>query len=406
MKILYLTREFPPHVYGGAGVHIGYLAREMARLASVEVRCFGDQQESRGADSPLVHGFEEWRQALQPADSRIKKALGPVSVNLAMAARPVDADLVHCHTWYSLLAGLWIKILFDIPLVATTHSLEPLRPWKEEQLGRGYQLSSWIEKTALQAADAVIAVSHETRREVLECYHLDPAKVRVIYNGVDTKMFQPSDSVAVLRKYGVPADRPYLLFVGRITRQKGVIHLVRALRHVNPELQAVLCAGAPDTDEIARQMETEVTRLQNERQGVYWIREMVPVPDLVRLYSGAALFVCPSIYEPFGIINLEAMASGCPVVASKVGGIPEAVADGETGLLVPFESRGAPSFEPVNPEAFSKDLAATVNRLFDDKTLREKMSKAGRRRVETRFSWKAIAGQTLDLYRSLYDQRL
>lgn len=300
-----------------------------------------------------------------------------------------------------MMGGVWTKILYSSRLVITTHSLEPLRPWKEEQLGRGYQLSRWIEKTALEAADAVVAVSQVTRQEVLQCYDLDPEKVHVIYNGIDVETFRPVDPHEVLQESGIPSGQPYLLFVGRITRQKGVIHLVRALHHVDRELAAVLCAGAPDTEEIGREMEEAVRALQAVRPNVYWIREMQPIPKLVAFYSGAALFVCPSIYEPFGIINLEAMATGCPVVASKVGGIPEVVEDGKTGLLVPFESRGLPDFEPRDPDGFARDLTAAINRLYRDPETRRRMAQAGRRRAVEKFSWRQIARQTLELYTSL-----
>jgi glycogen synthase len=401
MKILLLSREYPPHVYGGAGVHVEHLARELAKLADVEVRCFGKQRDAGGGGRPAVRGFEPWDQALSELDGRLRKAVEPLTVNIAMAGVPADAAVVHCHTWYSMMGGLWMKTLHGMPLVITTHSLEPLRPWKEEQLGRGYHLSRWIEKTAMESADAVIAVSEGTRKEVLECYRVDPARVRVIYNGIDLDVFRKKDPRPTLEKYGVPAGRPYLLFVGRITRQKGVVHLVRALEHVTPGLDAVLCAGAPDTEEIAREMESAVAALQGKRPGVRWIREMVPVPDLAGFYSGAEMFVCPSIYEPFGIINLEAMACGCPVVASRVGGIPEAVADGETGALVPFESRGGADFEPRDPERFARDLAEAINRLHANEGLRRRMGEAGRRRVEERFSWTQIARRTLDLYEEL-----
>ncbi len=401
MKILYLSREYPPYTYGGAGVHVEHLAREMAALADVEVRCFGDQKLEQSEGTPSVTGYSPWTEALGNTDPRLKKALGPVSINLAVAADPVDADIVHCHTWYSMLGGLWVKLLYGIPLVITTHSLEPLRPWKEEQLGRGYDLSSWIEGTAIRAADAVIAVSEGTRREILDVYGIDPSRVHVIYNGVNLDVFKPTDPGPALEKYQISGQQPYLLFVGRITRQKGVIHLVRALDHVERNVQVVLCAGEPDTEQIGREMADAVRVLQTRRTGVHWIREMVPIEDRVRLYSGAELFVCPSIYEPFGIINLEAMASGCPVVASKVGGIPEAVADGETGTLVSFESQAAPNFEPVDPDRFSRDLAAAINRLLQDHELRARMRAAGRHRVENLFSWSAIAQDTLRLYQEL-----
>jgi glycogen synthase len=401
MKILHLSREYPPYIYGGAGVHVEHLTRELTKLAEVEVRCFGDQDIAGSKAQPDVKGLKDWSEALHRADPVLRKSLSPVSVNLAAAAIPTDANLVHCHTWYSMLGGLWIKILYDIPLVITTHSLEPLRPWKEEQLGRGYQLSKWIERTAIQAADAVIAVSDETRSEILDCYDLDPSKIHVIHNGVDTEIFSPSEASPVLRKYGISEDRPYLLFVGRITRQKGVVHLVRALGDVSQGIQTVLCAGAPDTEEIKLEMEKEVRRLQKNRPDVHWIREMVPVADLVRFYSGASLFVCPSIYEPFGIINLEAMATGCPVVASRVGGIPEAVANEETGLLVPLDSLGPPSYEPRDPALFSRDLAGAINRLLEDANLRHRMGQAGMRRVQEHFSWKVIARETFHLYEEL-----
>lgn len=401
MKILILTREYPPHVYGGAGVHVEHLAAELAKLVDVEVRCFGSQSAPGAPGRPEVRGFAPWREAFGSLDARLRKALEPLSVDLAMAGAPTDADVVHCHTWYADMAGVWMQILYGLPLVVTLHSLEPLRPWKEDQLGRGYHLSRWIERTAVEAADRVIAVSEGSRREILECYRVDPERVRVIHNGIDTQVFRKVDPSETLRKYGIPADRPYLLFVGRIVAQKGVLHLVRAIRHVDPEIQAVLCAGEPDTPEIARAMEREARSLQSERPGVHWIQEMVPIPDLVRLYSGAAVFVCPSIYEPFGIVNLEAMACGCPVVASRVGGIPEAVADGETGILVPFESRGGTDFEPKDPEGFSRDLAEAVNRLFRDERTRRAMGEAGRRRVEERFSWTSVAQKTAELYGEL-----
>jgi glycogen synthase len=401
MKILHLSREYPPYTYGGAGVHVEHLTQELARLAQVEVRCFGDQEIAGGVDSAEVKGFEDWKSALEAADPRVRKALSPISVNLAVAAVPTDAEVVHCHTWYSLLGGLWIKVLYGIPLVITTHSLEPLRPWKEEQLGRGYQLSCWIERTTIQAADAVVAVSGETRKELLQNYEVDPAKIHVIHNGVDVDVFKPKDPTPVLDKYGISRKKPYLLFVGRITRQKGVIHLVRALDEVSRDVQVVLCAGAPDTREIGQEMETAVRTVQDRRADVHWIRDMLPVPELVRFYSGAALFVCPSIYEPFGIINLEAMATGCPVVASRVGGIPEAVADGETGVLVSFEGRGAPDFEPKNPALFSRDLAKAINSLLSTESKRKQLGEAGRRRVEKYFSWKVIARKTFGLYQAL-----
>ena len=403
MKILMISREYPPNNYGGAGVHVEHLARELARMEQVEIRCFGEQNETGGDGRPAVQGYAINAELLAALDGRLRKAVDPVVVNAAMLAAPVDADIVHCHTWYSMLAGLWIKILHGIPLVITTHSLEPLRPWKQEQLGRGYELSSWIEKTAYAAADRIIAVSETTRKEVLSCYPMDPEKVSVVHNGIDLARFKALDAGPVLQEYGVDPAKPYILFVGRITRQKGIIHLVRALRYLRSDAPVVLCAGAPDTPEIAREMEAAVKGLQAVRKNVRWIAEMVPVSKLVAFYSGAALFVCPSVYEPFGIINLEAMACGTPVVATKVGGIPEAVADGETGILVPFEQKPPPDFDPRDPERLSRDLAEAIDHLMADPQARKRMGAAGRRRVEAHFSWESIAQRTLDIYSRVVD---
>lgn len=401
MRVLYITNEYPPNIYGGAGVHIQHLSREMARMIEVEVRCFGDQEVAAGSDAPQVRGYSPWSEVSARADKRLGKALKPLSINLLQAADPVTADLVHCHTWYSLMAGLWIKLLYDIPLVCTTHSLEPRRPWKEEQLGRGYVLSSWIERVGLQSADAVVAVSEATRQEVLHFYDIPPEKVRVIHNGIDPEVFKRVDPGPGLNRLGLPANQPYGLFVGRITRQKGVVHLVRALRHVDPDLAFVLCAGAPDTEEIEKELEEEVSRLRKERGNIYWIRGMLNVESAVALYSGARLFVCPSVYEPFGIINLEAMGCGCPVVATRVGGIPEVVVHEETGLLVPFAPKSETDFEAKDPEQLSRDLAVSINRLNADSDLRSKMSRAARERVVQSFTWSQIARQTLDLYRQI-----
>jgi glycogen synthase len=404
LRVLLVTKEYPPHIYGGAGVHVEHLARELARIATVEVRCFGEQHEEGGAGRPAARGFaplDGFEESSAGLDPRLKKALEPVATGLAIASAPVEADVVHCHTWYSMLAGLWLKTLHGVPLVITTHSLEPLRPWKEEQLGRGYQLSSWIERQAILAADAVIAVSAGTRREVLECYGIDPARVHVIHNGIDLERFRRSDAREVLKKYGIDPARPYVLFVGRVTRQKGILHLVRALHRVRPGVQTVLCAGAPDTPEIGAAVAREVEALKRARDGVRWIPEMVPVPDLVRLYSGAAVFVCPSVYEPFGIINLEAMACETPVVASRVGGIPEVVVDGETGYLVPLEQNPPPDFEPARPDDFARDLAAGIEKVLADPERARRLGQAGRRRVEELFSWGSIARKTLGLYEAL-----
>ncbi len=398
MKTLILTNEYPPHIYGGAGVHVEFLSRELARLMDVEVRSFGDQHSDEEHLRVRGYGLDDRGFTAPPY---LRPVFGALSRNIAFAATDVDADVVHCHTWYTNLAGLLIKRAYDIPLVMTTHSLEPLRPWKREQLRGGYDLSNWIEGTSLREADAVIAVSQGTRDDILRVSDARPERVHVIYNGIDTNLYRPMDAHATLAKYGIDPNRPFVLFVGRITRQKGIIHLVRALPAIDPDAQIVLCAGAPDTQEIAAEMGAAVAAASAARPGVIWVRDMLPREDVIPLYSAAAVFCCPSIYEPFGIINLEAMACGTPVVASAVGGIPEVVVDGETGLLVPVEQQDIAPYEPVDPAAFSRDLAAATNRLLGDPALRERMSIAGRARVEAHFAWDAIARQTADLYASL-----
>lgn len=366
MKTLLLTNEYPPHVYGGAGVHVEFLSRELARQMDVEVRCFGDQR----VDQPhlRVRGYPEPAQSTAPG--HLKPVFGAMHRNVAWASDNVDADVVHCHTWYSHLGGVLIKEGYGVPLVITVHSLEPLRPWKREQLHGGYDLSCWIEQTALGMADAVIAVSSGTRDDILRVTPARPERVHVIYNGIDTSIYRAVSDTDALERYGIDPDRPYVLFVGRITRQKGIVHLARAIPRIDPSAQVVLCAGAPDTPEIAREMELAVAEAERARGGVVWIREMVPRKVAVQLYSHAAVFCCPSVYEPFGIINLEAMACGVAVVASAVGGIPEVVVEGETGLLVPVELMPGSAFEPLDPEGFSADLAAALNRLLADSTLR------------------------------------
>jgi glycogen synthase len=315
-------------------------------------------------------------------------------------AAGVDADLVHLHTWYTHLGGVFAKLNYGVPLVLTVHSLEPLRPWKREQIGRGYDFSCWVERTAIEMADAVVAVSSDTREDVLRLFNVHPEKVHVIHNGIDLDEYQKVSSTDALRRHGIDPERPYLLFVGRITRQKGIIHLAQAIRHMAKDFQVVLCAGAPDTKEIALEMQAAVSAAQAEHGSVIWIQEMVGKKEIIELYSHAAAFCCPSVYEPFGIINLEAMACETPVVASAVGGIKEVVVDGETGILVPLELR-PDSFEPLDSEAFEKDLAGAVNRLMADPALRLRMGKAGRQRAEAHFSWRAIAQRTLSLYTGL-----
>ncbi len=403
MKVLLLTREYPPDVYGGAGVHVDYLSRELAKLIPVEVRTFGAQDLRLG--SLAVHGHGVAVAGPGDADQEFLGALQALRVSISFNARPIDADLVHCHTWYAHFGGLLARILYGIPLVVTAHSLEPLRPWKREQLGRGYDLTRWIEQTALEAADAVVAVSHEMRADILRYFHVAPERIHVIHNGIDTAEYRPVASRDRLGRFGIDPGRPYVLFVGRITRQKGILHLVNAIPYLIRGTQVVLCAGAPDTPEIAREIETAVRRAQAARDGVIWLPEMVDRPTAIELYSHAAVFCCPSLYEPFGIINLEAMACEAPVVASAVGGIKEVVVHGETGYLVPLEQRDESPFEPVHPEQFARDLAARLNALLANEALRKTMGQNGRRRAEAHFSWAAIAQKVLALYRSLTQEK-
>lgn len=394
-KVGLFTNEYPPNVYGGAGVHVEYLSRELARMVPVEVRCFGAQDTEEG--DLRVKGYPKWEEAGQNTDPRFAGALDAFARSLAMAKDTLDADVVHCHTWYTDMAGFLAKKLWGTPLVITIHSLEPLRPWKVEQLGAGYHLSSWIEKTGIEGADAVIAVSQETKADVLKFYAVPPEKIHVIHNGIDLDEYRAATSVDALVRRGVDPERPFVLFVGRITRQKGIIHLVNAIPYIDPSLQVVLCAGAPDTPEIGQEMTARVAEVNSGRSNVIWIQEMLPRPDVIQFYSRAAVFCCPSVYEPFGIINLEAMACETAVVASAVGGIPEVVVTNETGLLVPLQLKEG-TFDPVEPEQFSRDLAAAINQVALNGELRQTMGRNGRRRVEEHFSWTAIAEKTLDLY--------
>ncbi|MCX5789161.1 MAG: glycogen synthase [Elusimicrobia bacterium] len=398
MKAVFYTNEYPPYTYGGAGVAVEYLTRELTKLMDVEVRCFGDQRVKR--PRLQVTGYTPWKELAKGAHKGFDKALEAISINLQFCKNN-DADVVHCHTWYTNLGGFFAKILHKIPFVMTTHSLEPLRPWKREQLGNAYDLSSWIERNAVQAADAIVAVSNGMKRDILSCYDIPASKIRVIHNGIDLQEYRPSVSTAARRKWGIRLDRPYVLFVGRIARQKGIIHLVNALPDIDPSAQIVLCAGAPDTKEIAAEMQRAVALVRKRRSDVIWIEKMLPKEETIELYSHAAVFCCPSIYEPFGIINVEAMACGAPVVASATGGILEVVADGKTGFLVPFAPRKDGTYEPKDPKKFSRDLAAAVNRVLRNGALAKRFSAEGRRRVEERFTWASVARQTRDLYRSL-----
>lgn len=399
MKTLFYTREFPPYVYGGAGVHVEYLAEELSKLMDVEVRCFGDQDSKD--KSLTVKGFPYDNPVFENADDKLKAVLQTLSTGLHMNADVIDADIVHCHTWYAHFAGIIAKLCYGIPLVITTHSLEPLRPWKREQLGRGYDASSWIEKTAIEMADALIAVSEETKEDVLKYFNVDEKKVKVIYNGINLQQYVTTTETDTLDVYNVDKTKPYVLFVGRITRQKGIIHLVNAIKYIDPDTQIVLCAGAPDTKEIGKEMEDAVNEVKKTRKNVIWIDKMVTKKEIIQLYSHADVFCCPSIYEPFGIINIEAMACDTAVVASAVGGIKEVVVHGETGLLIPVEQQKSAPFEPVNPDKFARDLADGVNKLIKDPVLRKSMAKKGRKRVEDHFDWIAIAKQVKELYKSL-----
>ena len=313
----------------------------------------------------------------------------------------MDADVVHCHTWYSHFGGILAKLNYHVPMVLTVHSLEPLRPWKREQLGYGYDCSTWLEKTATEMADAVVAVSEGTRSDILRLFNVDPARIRIIYNGIDPEEYYPRKSNELLPKNGIDPDKPFILFVGRIARQKGIIHLVNAIKYMDPGFQVVLCAGAPDTPEIAEEMKRAVAEAQSKREGVIWIDKMVTKEVVYQLYTHAAVFVCPSIYEPFGIINLEAMACETAVVAAAVGGIKEVVVDGETGFLVPLEQMQTTPFEPVDPDKFSRDMAEKINRLMADEPLRKKFGEAGRKRAVEKFSWATIAAETKKMYESL-----
>ncbi|WP_078946546.1 glycogen synthase [Streptomyces sp. NRRL B-3648] len=382
MRVGLLTREYPPDVYGGAGVHVEFLARELAALVDLEVHCWG---EGRGVG---VVRHRPWS-VLDGSND----ALRTFSVDLAMAAALQGRELVHSHTWYANLAGHLAKLLYGVPHVVTAHSLEPLRPWKAEQLGGGYALSGWSERTAIEAADAVIAVSGAMREDVLACYPaLDPARVHVVHNGIDTRLYRPDHGTDALTRHGIDPARPYVLFVGRITRQKGVPHLLRAVRDIDPGAQVVLCAGAPDTPEIEREFRELFEELRRVRAGVFWIPQMLPRAEVVQLLTHAAVFACPSVYEPLGIVNLEAMACGTPVVASRVGGIPEVVDDGRTGLLADVD------------DGFESALGRALDTVLGDPEAARRMGEAGRERAVRQFGWDAVARRTAGLYEEIVKQ--
>jgi starch synthase len=398
MKTLLLTNEYPPSTYGGAGVHVEYLSRELAKIMEVDVRAFGDQR----VDLPnlKVRGFGVDVSAFQ-SPKNLSSIFGAIRRCTDFNTAGIDADVVHCHTWYTHFGGILAKLNYAIPLVITIHSLEPLRPWKREQLGHGYDFSTWVEKTAIEMADAVVAVSEGTKQDVLRLFIVPEERIKIIYNGIDPAEYQPTSSRDELVKHGIDLNKPFVLFVGRIARQKGIIHLVRAIQYMDPGVQIVLCAGAPDTPEIAQEMREAVAEASAKHKDIVWIDEMVPKKTVYQLYTHAAVFCCPSIYEPFGIINLEAMACETPVVASAVGGIKEVVVDGETGFLVPLEQLQVSPFEPLDPDKFSRDLASKINELMRDPDLRKRFGRAGRKRAVEVFSWSAIAAETKKLYESL-----
>ncbi len=399
MRVGLMTREYPPAVYGGAGVHVEYLSRELAKWIEVEVHCWGDQTVDAG--NLTVRGEEPPPEIAGATTEKFKAAVDALALNLQWMKELGKIDIVHTHTWYVSMAGFLAKKLYGVPFVLTTHSLEPLRAWKAEQLGSGYAMSSWMERTAILDADAIVAVSEGTKADILRAYpEVDAGRVHVIYNGIDLQQYQRATGKEALARYGVDASRPYILFVGRITRQKGVTHLVDAIRYLPKETQVVLCAGAPDTPEIAAEMRAKVEAARADGADVVWIEKMVTKEEAIELYSHCQVFCCPSVYEPFGIINLEAMACRAPVVASATGGILEVVVEGETGLLVPFAPDPVTGF-PADAEQFARDLARRLMELLGDPERCRRMGDAGRARVEAMFSWEAIAGQTIALYESL-----
>ena len=402
MRVDLLTKEYPPFIYGGAGVHVNELAKVLRPLADVRVHAFGGPREpgTEGADDGVT-GYPEIAE-LDGANA----ALRTFGVDLEMAQGTEGTDLVHSHTWYANLAGHLAGLLHGVPHVISAHSLEPLRPWKAEQLGGGYALSSWAEKTAYEAASGIIAVSNGMREDILRCYPaVDPERVKVVHNGIDLEAWKhpqgqeaDAQAAATLKRLGIDPDRPTIVFVGRITRQKGLPHLLRACEQLPADVQVILCAGAPDTPEIKAEVEGLVARLREKRTGVVWIEEMLPRPELIAVLAASDVFVCPSVYEPLGIVNLEAMAVGLPVVGSATGGIPDVIVDGETGLLVPIEQVQDGTGTPIDPARFEADLAERLTTLVTDTEAARTMGQAARRRVEEHFAWEAIAQRTMDVY--------
>jgi len=396
MKSLILTNEYPPHIYGGAGIHVQSLTKELSRLCDVDVRCFGEQSIRRG--NPLISGKTS-DTASYTSPKALRSVFAALENCIQFNTQAVDADVVHLHTWYSHFGGILAHLNYGLPMVLTVHSLEPLRPWKREQLGGGYDFTLWLEKTAIEMADAVIAVSRETKHDILRLFDVPENRVPVIHNGIDPDEYQPTFDEAILKKHGIDPAIPFVLFVGRITRQKGIVHLVNAIQFLDPGTQVVLCAGAPDTPEIAVEMENAVAAARETSDcRIVWIKEMISTPEKIVLYSHARVFCCPSIYEPFGIINLEAMACETPVLASDVGGMKEIIVPGSTGLLVPVRQQSESPYEVIHPHTFARDLAAGINQLMGDPELCRKMGTAGRDRIMEKFRWTEIARSTLRLY--------
>lgn len=399
MKIALFTNEFPPNIYGGAGVHIDFLSRELAKLGQVDVRCFGDQKEA--TQNMNVLGIQSSLTKVGDEPNPHINMFHNLSRNIALAQHTLQADVIHCHTWYTHLAGIFSRELLQSPLILTTHSLETHRPWKVEQLGNGYFLSRWIEQHAYNTADGIIAVSQQMKTDVIEAYGVAPEKVTVIHNGIDPDFYKPTFDNSLLLEYGINPNIPFVLFVGRITRQKGISQLISAAKYIKGDCQIVLCAGAPDTPEIAKETEELIAELRTLRTGVILISEMLPRDKVRVLYSQARVFACPSLYEPFGIINLEALSCETPVVGSAVGGIPEIIEEGKTGYLIPLEPISRTDFNPRHPEDFQRDFAAKINLLLEDENLAHAMGKAGRQRVLEKFSWESIATTTYDYYETV-----